>query len=52
MEDVCSASDTRAPTEILLAWHKPQIERIIVALDTANEKGSGPDAVTHGPEFA
>ncbi len=35
-----------------LSWHKPEIERLAVSLDTANETGSGPDFSTHGLNIA
>ena len=30
------------------AWHKPEIQRLTIALDTANTGGSGADLATHG----
>ncbi len=36
-------------TDPRLPWHKPEVQRLTVTLDTANIKGSGGDAATHGP---
>ena len=33
--------------EELLPWHKPTVERLSVALDTATGIGSGTDAINH-----
>jgi hypothetical protein len=35
----------------LLAWHKPEIQHLVVNFDTANDTGSGTDSETHGIEF-
>ncbi len=51
MEILRTPTDKKPQIEDHLPWHKPQIQRLLISLDTANAKGSGPDAVTHGPNF-
>jgi hypothetical protein len=34
-----------------LPWHKPEVQRLTVSLDTRNAKGSGEDSETHGLLF-
>ncbi len=48
MEDLHSQSDPKALTETLLPWHKPEIERLTVSLDTANGVTSGTDGFKTG----
>ncbi len=48
MEDFSGEGDTKAITEILLPWHKPEIQRLTVSLDTANGTTSGPDGLHTG----
>jgi hypothetical protein len=33
-----------------LPWHKPDVRRLTIAVDTQNSKGSTEDSVTYGPE--
>ncbi len=47
MEHLHSESDTGVFTEILLPWHKPEIECLVISLDTSNSFGSGEDGPNH-----
>jgi hypothetical protein len=35
-------------TEVLLPWHKPEFQVLVVSVDTQDNVGSGPDLETHG----
>ncbi len=48
MEDFRSENATKAVTEVRRPWHKPELLRLTVTLDTANGPGSGPDFATKG----
>jgi len=48
METVRDEAETKPQTEQHLPWHKPEIERLKVTLDTGNSILSGGDAETHG----
>ena len=37
----------QTPTEERLPWHKPELERLNVTLDTHSLRGSGTDAGDH-----
>lgn len=39
---------TQPDAEERLAWHKPEVQRLVINLDTGNFTGSGPDGETHG----
>lgn len=43
-----SQAETRPQSEPQLPWHKPEIERLTISLDTGNTTGSGPDGLTDG----
>lgn len=43
METNTDISLTNEPTQDLLIWHKPEVTRLSVTLDTANAGGSGND---------
>ena len=39
--------ENQTPIEGPMPWHKPELHRLDVALDTQNLFGSGPDAAAH-----
>jgi hypothetical protein len=36
----------QTPAEEPLAWHKPEVQKLVVNFDTKNSIGSGPDGLT------
>jgi len=49
MEINSTEPEPNSQSEQQLPWRKPEIERLVISLDTGNSKGSGPDFETHGP---
>lgn len=48
MEIVLTVPEFKPQSEQQLPWHKPEIARLTISLDTGNSIGSGPDGSTHG----
>jgi len=46
MENRREQADRTPEIEQHLPWHKPEIQRLTISLDTTDGPGSGPDAAT------
>jgi hypothetical protein len=48
METNITTSSVNEPTQELLPWHKPEVQRLSVSLDTAFGPGTAADGATVG----
>jgi hypothetical protein len=48
METLTNEAETKPETKVRLPWRKPEIQRLGISLDTADNPGSGADGPTFG----
>ena len=51
MQTLPNATESTRKSEQHLPWHKPEIERLTISMDTGNTIGSATDASTLGFEI-
>ncbi len=48
MDILRNETETKPQIEERLPWHKPQVQRLTISIDTANGVSSGPDGLKSG----